>query len=470
MIGFMPQIYPDELVYSMLARYYVYSGYSAYIDAADDLFSNKRTRPVPEFINAISVEAKQMILKQHTIEYLIENHTMFPAYGRFLSKERKNNSFQSLVNCDGKYMNMLYMPAGSHSVKYLRWCPECARADRKLHGETYWHRLHQIFGMDICPIHHCFLYESTVYMGKTSPAFISAEQEIPDEPETKYCMNKRKTELVNYMADVFMMPVDLDNDSNAGIFLGCQMDKKKYVHTDSAIRRLELFYEDYKDYYTECGIEIMSIDTMQKILNGGNGLFLYICELALFENVSVKALLSVDNMKKHMNQIYIRIAKQLNQPEELVAQIGSAVLKEYAASYRINRKSGVVRNKWDEIDETLLNTVSSTAKEIYGIGDNRPHRVTVKAMCKKLNLPDKRFEHLPKCKQEILKWSESQEHYWAREVLWAVKQIENSGENLCWRRIRDLTNMRKDNFGACMGELSKLTDKASYEQICQLIE
>lgn len=65
MIGFMPQIYPDELVYSMLARYYVYSGYSAYIDAADDLFSNKRTRPVPEFINAISVEAKQMILKQH---------------------------------------------------------------------------------------------------------------------------------------------------------------------------------------------------------------------------------------------------------------------------------------------------------------------------------------------------------------------------------------------------------------------
>lgn len=272
------------------------------------------------------------------------------------------------------------------------------------------------------------------------------------------------------MADVFMMPVDLDNDSNAGIFLGCQMDKKKYVHTDSAIRRLELFYEDYKDYYTECGIEIMSIDTMQKILNGGNGLFLYICELALFENVSVKALLSVDNMKKHMNQIYIRIAKQLNQPEELVAQIGSAVLKEYAASYRINRKSGVVRNKWDEIDETLLNTVSSTAKEIYGIGDNRPHRVTVKAMCKKLNLPDKRFEHLPKCKQEILKWSESQEHYWAREVLWAVKQIENSGENLCWSRIRDLTNMRKDNFGACMGELSKLTDKASYEQICQLIE
>ena len=91
-------------------------------------------------------------------------------------------------------------------------------------------------------------------------------------------------------------------------------------------------------------------------------------------------------------------------------------------------------------------------------------------MCKKLNLPDKRFEHLPKCKQEILKWSESQEHYWAREVLWAVKQIENSGENLCWRRIRDLTNMRKDNFGACMDELSKLTDKASYEQICQLIE
>lgn len=328
MIGFMSQIYPDELVYSMLARYYVHSGYSAYIDAADDLFGNKRTRPVPEFINAMSVEAKRMILKNHTMEYLIENHTMFPVYGRFLARERKNTAFQSLLNCDGKYMNMLHMPVGNHSVKYLRWCPECARADRKLHGETYWHRLHQISGMDICPIHHCFLYNSTAYMGKASPAFIPAEQEIPDEPEIKYCMNKRKTELADYMADVFLKPVDLDNDSNAGIFLGCQMDKKKYVHTDSAIRRLELFYEDYKAYYAGCGIEIMSIDNMQKILNGGNGLFLYICELALFENVPVKALLSADNMKKHMNQIYIRIAKQLNQPEELVAQMLTAKVYE----------------------------------------------------------------------------------------------------------------------------------------------
>ena len=36
MIGFMPDFYPDELVYSLLARYYQRSGYLAYIHAARD--------------------------------------------------------------------------------------------------------------------------------------------------------------------------------------------------------------------------------------------------------------------------------------------------------------------------------------------------------------------------------------------------------------------------------------------------
>ena len=34
MISFFPDIYPDELIYSTLARYYIKSGYTAYIFAA----------------------------------------------------------------------------------------------------------------------------------------------------------------------------------------------------------------------------------------------------------------------------------------------------------------------------------------------------------------------------------------------------------------------------------------------------
>lgn len=468
MIGFIPELYPDELVYSVFARYYVYSGYSAYVDAAADLFSNKRTRPVPEFINAMNIGTKEILLRNISMEKLIEKHTMFPAYSRFIPLERRRNAFKALVQTEGNYMNLLYIPTGKQNMKYLRWCPECVNQDRDKYGETYWHRLHQIAGMDICPVHHCRLQQSSVYTGKDTPALISAEQEILEHNNTSEDVSEVEIRLSDYMAEVFMRPVDLMNEINCGLFLNTQIDEKKYYHSNSVMRKLELFYEDYKTYYSEYTGELMSIDTMRKILNGGVASMSYICQIALFEEVSVNDLLSANNIEDFRYRIFCNIAKKLGEPEELVVRIGTAVLDEYASSYRIERQSGVAKAKWDKVDEELFPDVKKAVEEIYGNNNERPHKVTIKAVCRKLALPDKRFDVLPKCKSEILKWSESQEHYWAREVLWAVEQIENRKQELCWRRIRELTNMRKDNFFSCMEEIKKLTDDTTYEHIRQL--
>ena len=49
MITYFPSIYPDELLYSLLARYYAKSGYLAYTYAAQDLFVKKTVKPDIEF-------------------------------------------------------------------------------------------------------------------------------------------------------------------------------------------------------------------------------------------------------------------------------------------------------------------------------------------------------------------------------------------------------------------------------------
>ena len=41
MIGFLPEIYPDELVYSFLARCYVRSGYINYTFFAENIYVKK---------------------------------------------------------------------------------------------------------------------------------------------------------------------------------------------------------------------------------------------------------------------------------------------------------------------------------------------------------------------------------------------------------------------------------------------
>ena len=163
MITYFPNIYPDELLYSQLSRFYTKSGYLAYIYAAEDLFEKKTVKPNIEFINKFNNNSLNIITKQNSIENIINNHTMFPYYSRFLNKERRDNAFSSLMNMDENYHNLLCLPKsknGDH--RFIRYCPICANIDRKKYGETYWHRSHQLIGVDICPIHFCKLKNSTI--------------------------------------------------------------------------------------------------------------------------------------------------------------------------------------------------------------------------------------------------------------------------------------------------------------------
>lgn len=45
---------------------------------------------------------------------------------------------------------------------YLRHCPYCAEEDEKEFGEIYWHCLHQLPGVLVCPDHLCFLENTSL--------------------------------------------------------------------------------------------------------------------------------------------------------------------------------------------------------------------------------------------------------------------------------------------------------------------
>ena len=147
MINYFPTAYPDELLYSRLARYYTKSGYMAYTFAAEELFESKTVRPDMDFINSYTSDAIRAITKNISMEAVIEKHTMFPCYGRFLPRERRQKAFQALVSMMGNYYNLLPIPQSKNGkVRCLRYCPACAANDREQYGEAYWHRIHQIIG------------------------------------------------------------------------------------------------------------------------------------------------------------------------------------------------------------------------------------------------------------------------------------------------------------------------------------
>ncbi|QFJ54347.1 TniQ family protein [Pseudobutyrivibrio xylanivorans] len=470
MIGYMPEIYPDELLYSLFARYYVHSGYAAYIDAANDIYRNKRTRPVHEFINALNMDVKELLLERHTMEELIEKHTMFPAYGRFVSLERRQNAFKSLVNGEGNYFNWLYIPSGETKNKSLRWCPLCAQEDRTTYGETYWHRFHQIPGVDICPMHKCYLCSSSVEIKNGSPNLVAAEQEIAIETPITPFEGDVHERVIKYMIDVFNRPIDLKTDYNAGLSLETRLDREKYYFNHSWMRNNRLLYDDYLDYFRNTSECIMNFSTIQKILNGEEASYAFICQLAVFENVCPDILFKTIVPNDINQKIFKQIAKELDEPEEIVTRIGLAVINSFSLSGNTTVKKSRSKMKWEDIDTQLLPEVRECSKQIYGDGTSRPRKVTIKAVCRALNLPDKRFDNLPRCKEEILKWSETQEHYWAREVIWAYNKIKKEDQVLNWKKIRTLTNIRKNNFEACLPEIKSSAVYETYKNLLELLE
>ena len=181
MISYFPAIYPDELLYSQFARYYTKSGYMAYTYVAEELYVSKIVRPDMEFVNAFTPDALRMITKDMTMEEVVLKHTMFPYYGRFLPLERREKAFRALVDMTGNYHNLLPIPQRkSTSNRCLRYCPMCTKQDRQEYGETYWHRTHQMIGLAACPVHGCYLMDSSVIIsGKMPPMLKSAEEVIP---------------------------------------------------------------------------------------------------------------------------------------------------------------------------------------------------------------------------------------------------------------------------------------------------
>ena len=62
-----------------------------------------------------------------------------------------------------------------------------------------------------------------------------------------------------------------------------------------------------------------------------------------------------------------------------------------------------------------------------------------------------------------------QAQYWAKEVVWAVNKILNEGQVLNWKHIRNLTNMKKQNFSLCLPEIKKIVSDGAYRQIKNVI-
>ncbi|MCM3490999.1 TnsD family transposase [Alkalihalophilus marmarensis] len=168
MLPFFTNPYPDELVYSAIARYHFYSGNIDYKDTLEEVFQSRSVIPSVEIGSHFSVLAQQLA-PNYSLESLLSKHTIYPYYAPFLSTNHKKEILEDVLG-DGKGLyTRLGMVAGSVCKKDgLYYCPECATNDIKQYGEPYIHREHQLQGIVYCAHHELKLKKYPIDFSKSS--------------------------------------------------------------------------------------------------------------------------------------------------------------------------------------------------------------------------------------------------------------------------------------------------------------
>ena len=414
MIAYLPNIYPDELVYSWFCRYYIHSGSLNHKMALNDLFCKKSDGLSKEFVGNINPEARERIEKVISMEDVVLKHTMFPQYARFsIGKEQILNTLINNATVD--VHNLFTVLPRNDNDRYLKYCPICVKEDRGQYGETYWHRTHQIRGMQVCTKHGCMLHSSNVSaISYNSFSFQPTEFNVDGDREV-VMVDKEILNYSKHIVKVFDAPMGFDNKTPVCAILHKVLKKQGYLKGSQ--RKVQQLSEDIRDFYSNFGLNnIASFNQVQRVLHGDLYEFSTVCKIAYFLGLSVDELLS------------------------------AKLTKEEIAEGTFHRKAK--KKEWDAIDKEIAPALERFAIEIYnGIdSDGRPERITLKRVCREFEINEETFKNLHRCQKIIKKYAETQDEFWAREIVWAYKKLKEKGQLFYWSDIRKLTGIKKCNL------------------------
>lgn len=147
---FVPPIYPDETIYSYVARLHVYWAETNHRTTAKRLFGKAPINIDQRLPLGIEHLAKET---GYDVNALLQHHTFYPLFSGFVScpialKEAMlSDSGKNLANAS------CVAQAGIAHLGGSRYCPLCIEQDKRKYGVAFWHLSHQLQGVTCCTVH-----------------------------------------------------------------------------------------------------------------------------------------------------------------------------------------------------------------------------------------------------------------------------------------------------------------------------
>ena len=184
MLGFLPRPLRDELLYSLLARYRLLTGSldsKQILDAAFQGNSRYVSVDLPGRLRALEDALPGDGWKA---EVLATEHTTLPYYSRLISADvyqrLRGGLLDGWTSAGMGGLSPLLMSVTGHPT--LNLCPACVKEEQAEQGMSAWHRVHQLPGVFVCPLHEIALRTTNIQVRAQSrllPCMASRSDSAP---------------------------------------------------------------------------------------------------------------------------------------------------------------------------------------------------------------------------------------------------------------------------------------------------
>ena len=258
---FFIQPYPEEVFYSIIARYYKQTLSFSPKQFSSQVFSShigSATLDLPSHLDTFHSLAKQVF--PFSVDEIIEKFTLYPFYAPFLRKEKKK---AVLLAMRGNIGNTIHTRVGINASKttryrYPRFCPVCVEDNP--YAEAFWARLPQT-DLIVCTQHNCFISNYTPSTSELNRSFfIPATRNLAD----KYLPTFNKEERLLQLASIYskILTGDYRFDINQTNYLEKIQSSRYYKQKSINVYKLTT---DFKNFHGIGFLEIVLSKTSKNI-------------------------------------------------------------------------------------------------------------------------------------------------------------------------------------------------------------
>lgn len=235
----LPNVLPDELLFSRIIRYLMISNLPA-SKLLSAVYGYPRACIHPYITAGLSNLAK---ISGENVEVLVYQQTLAPLYLRCLPAHSLE-IYTALLSTDNyKATRSCQLSCvREREALSLKFCPHCVESDINNFGVSYWHRSHQISGIEACAKHQRWLVHEEL------PSRIRTNIGLPSIVNYSGISTELSFELANYAKKILSLRQD-DSIPVGNEYYKKRLHELGYVTKDGRCRRRLLstnFYNYFK--------------------------------------------------------------------------------------------------------------------------------------------------------------------------------------------------------------------------------